>query len=470
MTASNPRPKQVILAAVCPVGSNQTIWTDSRAGGHIDFAAFKHIAQTAERGMFDFFFLTELLRLRESDDRVIHDLDVAGSPDIVTLLSGLAAVTEHIGLVATNNVTFNEPYDLARQLATLDQLSGGRVGWNVVTTSNGWVGENFRRGGYLDYEDRYLRAGEFLDVCRALWESWAPDAVRADQEAGVFVPDEAVAPFSFYGRQFGIQGDFILPRTPQVHPVLLQAGDSGDGREFAAKQADAIFCRPRDLDEGREFYADVKRRMARYGRGRDDLKILPGSSYVLGDTEQEARELAEHVRRQQVTPASAIATLEKVWGRDLSGYDPEGPLPDVDPVGHQGRAAKEWRKIAQKQGLGIRDLVVEMTSMREGIFVGTASSIADQMIEFVRLEGADGFVLAPYLQPTGLDEFVDRVVPELQERGALRTDYASTRLRDHLGLREARTAGTVAAPPQTTGRALGAERPVRKGFARAART
>jgi FMN-dependent oxidoreductase (nitrilotriacetate monooxygenase family) len=337
----------------------------------------------------------------------------------------------------------------------------------VVTTSNGWVGENFRRGGYLDYEDRYLRAGEFLDVCRALWESWAPDAVTADRAAGVFVPDGAIAPFSFYGRQFGIEGEFTLPRTPQVHPVLLQAGDSGDGREFAAKQADAVFCRPRDLDEGREFYADVKRRMARYSRSRDDLKILPGASYVLGGTEQEARELAEEVRRQQVTPAGAIATLEKVWGRDLSGYDPDGPLPDVDPVGHRARAAREWRKIAERHGLGIRDLVVEMTSMREGVFVGTASSIADQMAEFVRLEGADGFVLAPYLQPTGLDEFVDHVVPELQERGVLRTEYAGTRLRDHLGLREARVAGTGTAPPQTTADALGSERPPSRALAEA---
>lgn len=445
------KPKQIHLAVVYSVGSNHNLWTRSQPGTHIDFSSFTHLAQTAERGKFDFFFLTELLRLREKGPRAIEDHEVAGSPNIMAILAGLAAVTTHLGLVATDNATFNEPYDLARQIASLDHLSGGRVGWNVVTTNVDWVGENFRRGGYLDYGDRYLRAGEFLDVARRLWESWAEDAVEADVARGVFVRDDAIETVAYHGKQFDISGQFTLPRSPQVHPVLLWAGNSSEGREIAAAQADMVFCKERDLEDGQAFYADVKRRLARYGRAWDDLKIMPGASYVLGDTEEEARERAEHIRREQVSPQTAIAFLEQIWGQDLSGYDPDGPLPDVKPADPAARATvSKLRAEAKQHHLSIRDLAVELTSSKTGVFVGTASQVADQMNEYVQRDASDGFVLAPFVQPTGLDEFVDRVVPELQERGVFRSDYESTRLRDHLGLPPARTAGSQTAPPQTT--------------------
>ncbi|GAB3808036.1 NtaA/DmoA family FMN-dependent monooxygenase [Micromonospora zhanjiangensis] len=454
-------PKQIILAAHFPGVNNTTVWSDPASGSHIDFASFVHLARTAERGLFDFFFLAEGLRLREQRGR-IHDLDVVGRPDTLTVLSALAAVTSHLGLVGTLNVTFREPYELARQLATLDHLSGGRAGWNLVTTSDAFTGENFRRGGYLDRSLRYERAAEFLRTARTLWESWPADPVPGDRDGGRYLSVPAPGAFTHHGEQFDIAGQFTVPRTPQLHPVILQAGDSHDGREFAAAGADAIFSRHGTLEDGREFYRDVKSRLARYGRRPDDLKIIPGMTFVLGDTDAEAQERAHHIRRQQVSPQTAILLLEQLWNRDLSGYDPEGPLPaenpDTSDTGiSQGRAgryadrigtARQWRALAEEKGLGIRDLIIEVTGRQS--FIGTPQRIAERMDHFVQSDAADGFILVPHLTPGGLDEFVDRVVPLLQERGVFRTAYTGTTLREHLGLGPARPVSPDAPSPVTT--------------------
>lgn len=231
--------KQVHLAAHFPGVNNTTVWSDPAAGSQIDFASFRHLAETAERGTFDFFFLAEGLRLREVKGR-IHDLDVVGRPESLTVLSALAAVTTHLGLAATVNSTFNEPYELAKRLATLDQLSGGRAAWNVVTSWDAFTGENFRRGGYLDKSDRYVRAQESLRIVRKLWDSWAADDLIADQVTGRFAREGAGA-FADDGDHFRISGRFGLPPSPQGRPVIIQAGDSDQGREFAASGADVIF-------------------------------------------------------------------------------------------------------------------------------------------------------------------------------------------------------------------------------------
>ncbi|MGW2408910.1 NtaA/DmoA family FMN-dependent monooxygenase [Streptomyces sp. NPDC001739] len=429
-TPTTPPPrKQIRLAAHFPGVNNTTVWADPRSGSQIDFASFEHLARTAERGLFDFFFLAEGLRVREHKGR-IHDLDVVGRPESLTVLAALAAVTEHLGLAATVNTTFNEPYELARRLASLDHLSGGRAAWNVVTTSDAFTGENFRRGGYLDRADRYTRAAEFVAVARELWDSW-PDGA-------------APRPVDHRGEHFTVRGGFTVPRSPQGHPVIIQAGDSSEGREFAAATADVIFTRHSGLEAGRAFYADVKRRLAAYGRQPDHLAVMPGVTFVLGDTAAEAQEHAAEIRRQQVSPQNALLAAEQIWGVDLSGYDPDGPLPDFDPDPGselaQGRVriadpkaiADKWRALSRAKGLSLRETVIETTGRQS--FIGTPEDVAAQMDAFVQTDAADGFILVPHLTPGGLDPFVDRVVPLLQERGVFRTAYTGTTLRSHLGL------------------------------------
>jgi FMN-dependent oxidoreductase (nitrilotriacetate monooxygenase family) len=441
--------KQVILAAYFPGVNNTTVWTDPESKSQIEFESFAYLAQTAERGKLDFFFLAEGLRLREQRGK-IHDLDTVGRPDTLAVLAALAGITSHLGLAGTLNATFREPYELARQLATLDLISDGRAAWNIVTSSDAFTGENFRRGGYLDHADRYRRAGEFIATARQLWESWAADEVVADASTGTFVRHGPPGAFDHHGPQFDIRGLFNVPRTPQVHPVILQAGDSDEGRELAAASADAIFTRHSMLPGAQAFYADAKGRLAKYGRSRDELKILPAVSVVLGDTQAEADERAHYIRRQQVSPQTAILLLEQLWNRDLSGYDAEGPLPDIDPDVSstsiiQGRArmfpdplktAAAWRQLAADKKLSIRELVIETTGRQT--FIGTPGAVAEAMDHFVQSDGSDGFVLAPHLTPSGLDDFVDRVVPLLQERGVLRAEYETTTLREHLGLPPAR--------------------------------
>ncbi|GAB7142859.1 NtaA/DmoA family FMN-dependent monooxygenase [Mycobacterium riyadhense] len=435
--------KPIHLAAHFPGVNNTTVWTDPGAGSQIAFDSFVHLARTAERGLFDFFFLAEGLRLREHRGR-IYDLDVVGRPDTFTVLAALAGVTDRIGLTGTINTTFNEPFEVARQFATLDHLSGGRAGWNIVTSFDAFTGANFRRGGFLAHADRYVRAEEFLTVAREFWASWAPDAVVADVAVGVYIDPERIRSVEFTGSHFDVRGFATLPAGPQGQPVLLQAGDSDEGRTFGARHADALFTLHGSLEDGQRYYADVKGRAKAHGRDPNQLKVFPAATFVLGDTDDEAQDKARHIRYQQVSGATAIAMLEQVWGRDLSGYDPDGPLPDFDPIVDsnitQGRVrhgdpiamARKYRERALAENLSIRELVIAVTSRQQ--FVGTPTYIADEIDRYIQADACDGFILVPHLTPHGLDEFVDRVVPLLQERGAFRTEYTGETLREHLGL------------------------------------
>ncbi len=440
-------PKQIHLAAHFPGVNNTTVWSDPASGSHIEFDSFREFAEIAERGRFDFLFLAEGLRLREQNDR-IYDLDVVGRPDTFTVLAALAAVTERIGLTGTINSTFNEPYEVARQFASLDHLSDGRAAWNVVTSWDAFTGENFRRGGFLAQDDRYDRARSFLQTAQELFDSWRGDEVVADKESGTFLADPHPGAFAHRDRFFDIAGQFDVPRSPQGRPVVFQAGDSDEGRDFAAASADVIFSRHGTLEAGQAFYADVKGRLPRFGRTRDELLIMPATTFALGDTEAEAAELAQQVRLAQVSPATAIKFLEQLWNRDLSDHDPDGPLPSVDPVVGEntiarGRAsvrmhrdpvatANEWRAKAEAEHLTTRELIVEVTGRQN--FIGTPATVAAAVDEFVQRDAADGFVLVPHITPGGLAPFVEKVVPLLQERGVFRTDYEGTTLRDHLGL------------------------------------
>lgn len=416
--------KQIILGAQFPGVNNFTVWSDPEAGSQIEFASFRHFAETVERGKFDFIFLAEGLRVREQKGR-FHELDVAGRPNTLAILTALSSITEHVGFINTLTTTFNEPYPLARQLATLDILSGGRAGWNVVTSPGAFTGANFRRGDHLPFGERYERARQFIEAARAVWTG---------------------GDFAVRSKYFDIAGRTDLAPLPQGAPVIAQAGDSEEGRELAAAQADVIYSRHGTLEEGQQFYRDVKGRLAKYGRGRDTLKILPGAAFVIGDTEDEAREKAAHIRLQQVSPRNAIVFLEQVWNRDLSAYDPEGPLPEVDPdldaeVVSKGRAmryddrlktARLWREIAAKEKLNIRQLIIKVTARQH--FTGTPEAVARSINDYVQADAADGFVFAPHLTPGGFDEFVEKVVPYLQEWGVFRRDYAHTTLRGNLGL------------------------------------
>jgi FMN-dependent oxidoreductase (nitrilotriacetate monooxygenase family) len=439
--------KQIHLAAHFPGVNNTTVWSDPEAGSHIEFESFRHLAQTAERAKFDFFFLAEGLRLREQGGR-IYDLDVVGRPDTFTGLAALAAVTDRLGLAGTINSTFNEPYEVARQFASLDHLSDGRAAWNVVTSWDAFTGENFRRGAFLEESQRYERAQTFLSTALELIDSWTDVDVVADKVSGQFLLDETAGRFSHHDEHFAIEGRFNVPRSPQGRPVILQAGDSPAGRDFAAASADAIFSRYATLEEGQAFFSDVKGRLERHGRSRDDLLILPAATFALGDTDEEAAEIAREVRLAQVSGATAIAFLEQLWNRDLSAYDADGPLPAIDPDPGEntiarGRAsvrmyrdpvatAREWRAKAEAENLSIRELIVEITGRQT--FIGSPASVAEQIDSLVQQDAADGFILVPHVTPGGLDGFADTVVPLLQERGVFRADYEGTTLREHLGL------------------------------------
>jgi FMN-dependent oxidoreductase (nitrilotriacetate monooxygenase family) len=464
MTAAR---KQIHLAAHFPGVNNTTVWSDPRSGSHIEFESFVRFAKIAERAKFDFLFLAEGLRLREQGGR-IYDLDVVGRPDTFTVLAALAAVTEKLGLTGTINSTFNEPYEVARQFSTLDHLSGGRAAWNVVTSWDAFTGENFRRGGFLAQDQRYERAERFLDATNLLFDSWSGVEILAAKDTGTFLrTNSGTDPGAFdrHDNHFDIEGHFNVPRGPQGRPVIFQAGDSDAGREFAAASADAIFSRHGTLDAGRAFYADVKGRLPKYGRDRDELLVLPAATFVLGDTEQEAQEYAAYVRQQQVSGQTAIKFAEQLWNRDLSDRDPDGPLPDVDPIVGEntiarGRAsvrmytdpiatAQQWRELATAKGLSLREVIIEVTGRQN--FIGTPETVAATIDEYVQADASDGFILVPHLTPDGLGEFADKVVPILQERGVFRTEYQGTTLRDHLGLatptpRQLSFAGGTSAP------------------------
>jgi FMN-dependent oxidoreductase (nitrilotriacetate monooxygenase family) len=436
MSATQPQERNQIQFGVFFQGVNfSTIWTEPESGSQTDFESFRRVAQTAERGLFAAFFLGEGLRLREHLGK-LHDLDVAGRPDAQTQLAALAAVTSKIGLVATQNATYNDPFDLAHRLQSLDLLSGGRAAWNIVTTDNAWTGANFRRGGYLDHADRYTHAEQVVETVRAIWDSW----------------DDADGSARLVARDFGafdVRGVGRLPRSPQEHPVLFQAGDSDEGRDFAARSAEVIFSAHGQFEAASAFAADIRRRTALAGRPADDLKIFPGQQFVLADTEAEAHEKALWVREKQITPATALAFLENIWGTSLADYDPDGPLPDIDPVvevtgetrgaGFRAKKSKEtadaWREQAAAENLSIREFVFKVGGRLEGGIIGSYQQVADLLARYADEHIVDGFNISPFLIPSGLDDIVDRLVPELQERGVYPTEYRGDTLREHLGLR-----------------------------------
>ena len=400
---------------------------------NFNFAHLKRFAQTLERGKFDAFFMADHLAVLNMPIEALKRSATVTSFDPATLLPALAVVTERLGLIATASTTFEAPYHIARRFASLDHLSGGRAGWNVVTTSNPDAALNFGMDEHMEHGERYDRAREFVDVVTGLWDSFADDAFVRDAASGVFFDPQKLHVLNHKGPYLSVRGPLNVARPIQGWPVIVQAGASDAGRQLAAETAEVIFASHGTLAEGQRFYADVKGRLDKLGRPRDHLKILPGAFVVVGDSVEEAR-AKRALLDSLVHYDSAIASLSIALGHDASKLDPDAPLPDIP----ESNASKSGRDraiaLARRENLTVRQLAQRLGGYSGFAFVGTPQAIADEMEEWLVAEGSDGFnVMFPYL-PSGLDDFVDRVVPELQRRGIFRRKYEGRTLRENLGL------------------------------------
>jgi len=400
---------------------------------NFNFGHLKRFAQTLERGRFDAFFMADHLAVLNMPIEALKRSHTVTSFEPFTLLSALAGVTQHIGLIATASTTFDEPFHIARRFASLDHISGGRAGWNIVTTSNPDAALNFGLEDHVEHDERYRRAREFFDVVTGLWDSFAEDAFVRDVASGVYFDPDRMHVLNHQGEHLSVRGPLNIARPVQGWPVIVQAGASDAGRQLAAETAEVVFAAQGSLASGQRFYADIKGRMDKLGRSREHLKILPGAFVVVGDTVDDARR-KRSLLDSLVHYDSAIASLSIALGRDASGFDPDGPLPEIPETNASKSGRERVVELAKRENLTVRQLAQRLGGYGGLAFVGTPSTIADQMEEWLVGEGCDGFnVMFPHL-PGGLDDFVDRVVPELQRRGLFRREYEGKTLRENLGL------------------------------------
>lgn len=416
------------------VGHHEAAWRlpESDPFAAQDPEHFIRLAQAAEAAKFDAIFFADFPSL---GGNVAFRPAARMAP--IVLLSAIATVTERIGLIATASSSYNEPYNLAREFASLDQLSRGRSGWNLVTTAGDEAAQNFGRESQDDHLLRYERATDFVEAAIKLWDSWEDDAAIGDKELGLWADDSKVHRVDHVGPYFRVAGPLNVSRSPQGRPVVVQAGSSEDGRGFAARYAEAIFTAQRSLEEGLEFAADIRRRAAEFGRAADQVLILPGVVPVLGSTEAEAKAREQQFEDLQ-NPVYGLKALSHWYGRDLTGLDLDAPLPDLpssDGVqGSQSRTAL-ISKLAREENLTVRQVLAKLGGGRgHRTFTGTPEQLADQLELWFREGAADGFNVMPPAMPSDFDVFVEHVVPILQERGLFRTDYEGTTLREHYGL------------------------------------
>ena len=400
---------------------------------NFNFQHIKHFAQKLEQGKFDVFFMADHLALLNMPIDALKRSATVTSFEPMTLLSALASVTENIGLVATGSTTYDEPFHVARRFASLDHISNGRAGWNVVTTSNPHASMNFGREEHMEHADRYARAREFFNVVTGLWDSWADDAFIRDIENGIYFNTERLHTLNYKGKYLSSRGPLNIGRPIQGWPVIVQAGASDAGRQLAAETAEAVFASHNHLEGGQEFYSDIKDRMKKLRRNIDHLKILPACLVVVGDTIEEARAKRAHLD-SLIHYETAIASLSIVLGHDASKFDPDMPLPDI-PESNASKSARERAiDLAKTENLTVRQLAQRLGGFSGLAIVGTPKTIADEMEEWLMTGGCDGFtIMFPFL-PEGLDSFVDQVIPELQDRGLFRKEYEGTTLRENLGL------------------------------------
>ncbi|MEV4825172.1 LLM class flavin-dependent oxidoreductase [Micromonospora sp. NPDC049274] len=417
------------------VGHHEAAWRlpQSDPFAQTDVAHFTRLARIAERGKLDSLFLADSPVLWNSIGR-----RPGGTLEPTVLLTALAGATSHIGLIATASTTYNEPFNLARRFASLDHVSGGRAGWNIVTTAGEQAARNFNLDALPAHRERYERAAEFIEVSRKLWDSWDDRAPLGDKEAGRWGDDDLLYPPEHVGRHFRVAGALNVPRSPQGYPLLVQAGSSEDGKELAARYAEAVFTAQQTLTEAQAFYRDLKQRAAQAGRDPQTIKILPGIVPAIGSTEAEARALEDELDRL-IKPEYArqqLATTLRVTPEDLD-LDKELPvdLPSEDEIEGAKSRYTLIVGLARRERLTVRQLIGRLGGGRgHRTFAGTPEQVADAIEEWYRAGAADGFNIMPPVLPSGLEVFVDHVVPLLQRRGLFRTEYTGTTLRDHYGL------------------------------------
>ncbi|WP_020106546.1 LLM class flavin-dependent oxidoreductase [Nocardia sp. 348MFTsu5.1] len=436
-SGSRPARRQLHLNAfLWGVGQHEAAWRHplTTESDVLNVAHYQNLGRIAERGKLDSLFFADALQV---DSRIKHNSLFLLDP--VTLLSAIAVATERIGLIGTASTTYSDPYTVARRFATLDHISGGRAGWNIVTGHQLEEAANFGLDAPPLHSERYARGAEFVDVALELWDSWEDDALRLDVESGLFADPDKIHTIDHEGEHFRIRGPLSSPRSAQGHPLLVQAGSSEAGKDFAARYAEAVFTAQYTLEQGQEFYRDLKARVVKAGRSADDLKVLPGFYPFIGDTEEEARALEQSFNDLKSTEF-ALKQLSVIVGVDLdedSLDSPLPPLPSVEDFDGQKSRLQLVKDLAGDGKHTVRE-VLELLSGGRGhrTFVGTAEQVADE-IELWFTEGAaDGFNIMPPYLPGGLETFVDRVVPILQQRGLFRTDYTSTTLRGNYGLSE----------------------------------
>ncbi|OLP46720.1 LLM class flavin-dependent oxidoreductase [Rhizobium oryziradicis] len=430
--------RKIRLGAFLPGGGQHIAsWRhpDQPADGATNFEFHKQLALTAERGLFDAYFLADGLATSFGGTSEGGSARIAGF-EPVTLFAALAPLTRHLGFIATASTTYEEPYNTARKFASLDLISGGRAGWNVVTTATEAAARNFNLDRQHPHAFRYARAQEHIEVVKALWDSFEDDVFIRDKESGEFFDRTKLHRTNHHGAHFKVEGPLNVPRSPQGHPIVVQAGQSDDGRNLAAATAEVVFTAHQHLHTAQEFYRDIKARAVGHGRDPNHILIMPGVSPFVGRTEEEAREKYERLT-SLILEKDGVSLLNGLTGGtlDLTGYDLDGPLPPAPPTeGMKSRQAL-IRQIADENNFTIRQLYQWVASAR-GHFtiIGSAVQVADTLQEWFENEGADGFNILPPWLPTGLDDFIDLVVPELQRRGLFRTAYEGRTLRENLGL------------------------------------
>ncbi|WP_259754852.1 LLM class flavin-dependent oxidoreductase [Pseudomonas sp. GCEP-101] len=424
-------------AFLMATGHHVSAWRhpDVPADGGLDFRLYKRLAQVAEAAKFDAVFVADSVAAPTAE--IASRMARSDHFEPLTLLAALAAVTERIGLIGTVTTSYNEPYHVARKFASLDHLSAGRAGWNLVTSDAAAEALNFNRQEHFGHAERYARAREFHEVVTGLWDSWEDDAFTRDKASGQYYDPAKLHVLNHEGEHFRVQGPLNVARTPQGRPVIVQAGSSETGRELAAQTADVVFTAQTSLAAARDFYNDLKGRLPRFGRGPDELRIMPGVFVVVGQSQAEAQEKFEQFQ-ELVEPQVGVALLSRMLGNfDLSAYPLDGPLPEL-PLTDSGQRSRQLllTELAGRENLTLAQLGRRIAGGRgHHSLIGTPTQIADELQAWFEGGAADGFnVLVPHL-PGGLEDVANHVVPELQRRGLFRREYSGSTLREHLGLK-----------------------------------
>ncbi|MEN8992350.1 LLM class flavin-dependent oxidoreductase [Avibacterium paragallinarum] len=434
--------RQIKLGAFIPTTSQHVAgWRhpESRPQDHLNIDYAIELAKTAERGLFDAYFLADGLSVRWSSavegEKGLGDKGVGFEP--VTLFAALSAVTQNIGFIATASTTYEDPYILARKFASLDHISKGRAAWNVVTTASADAAKNFNIQQHPEPKERYERADEFIEVTQKLWDSWEDDTFHYNKETGQFFDARKQHQPNHQGQYYQVLGALNVSRPPQGYPVIVQAGQSEDGRELAGKYAEVIFTAQQNLADAQAFYRDVKNRLVKYGRHADDLKIMPGVSIFVAKTEQEAQEKYDFLN-SLIHPEVGLSLLSALAGGiNLAKFDLDAPFPKIEDADINFSSRQQMMiDIARKHNFSIRQLYQYIASARgHWTLIGTPEQVVDQLQEWFENDAADGFNVLPPTTPAGLNDFVDLIVPELQRRGLFRTAYEGTTLRENLGLK-----------------------------------